>query len=223
FISSKIEGRRNNGMRHPHSWNIVDEPELVTWIKDKLHFYPDHLAKPYEYIAPKSWNHEIIMFPMDFAPSIPYKGFEDLRFAPGWNDPNSPDRYAYSMLWWLDGVYQFNESILTKDLESYYTGITKRRAIAEKLDMNAWKPAKVQIQKINTSKGDRETYTAHADIFDSWVARKPGTIYLKIHVKDCPDKTRTLVLTEIAGYPYSASSWQALDKINEDFQCEKNP
>ena len=45
FVSSKIEGRRNNGMRHPHSWNIVDEAELVRWIKEKLNFYPDHLAK----------------------------------------------------------------------------------------------------------------------------------------------------------------------------------
>jgi len=221
FVSSKIEGRRNNGIRHPHSWNIVDEPEIISWIKEKLHFYPDHLEKPYVYNAPKEWNHELIMFPMDFAPSIAYKGFEDLRFAPGWGDPKSPDKFAYSILWWLDGVYQIDESSLVKDLESYYTGITKRRAIADKLDMKAWKPAKVQVEKMKTAKGDRETYTGNAAMFDSWVVKGPSTIYFKIHVKDCPDKTRTMLLIEVAGNPYTSSSWQALDKINDEFECEK--
>jgi hypothetical protein len=36
FISSKIEGRRPNGQRHPHSWNIVDEAELIQWIKKNI-------------------------------------------------------------------------------------------------------------------------------------------------------------------------------------------
>lgn len=31
FILSKEPGMRSNGLRHPHSWNIVDEIELVQW------------------------------------------------------------------------------------------------------------------------------------------------------------------------------------------------
>jgi hypothetical protein len=33
FIQSKIPGRRSNGQRHPHSWNIIDANELLQWIK----------------------------------------------------------------------------------------------------------------------------------------------------------------------------------------------
>lgn len=33
FMQSNREGYRNNGMRHPHSWSIVDEVECVQWIK----------------------------------------------------------------------------------------------------------------------------------------------------------------------------------------------
>jgi hypothetical protein len=33
FIQSDREGYRANGMRHPHSWSIVDEVECVTWMK----------------------------------------------------------------------------------------------------------------------------------------------------------------------------------------------
>jgi pimeloyl-ACP methyl ester carboxylesterase len=33
FIQSKIPGRRSNGQRHPHSWNIIDAVELIEWIR----------------------------------------------------------------------------------------------------------------------------------------------------------------------------------------------
>ncbi|MBS1598710.1 MAG: hypothetical protein JST75_10845 [Bacteroidetes bacterium] len=221
FVSSKIEGRRNNGTRHPHSWNIVDEPELVSWIKEKLHFYPDHLEKPFVYKAPDDWQHETIIFPMDFAPRIPYKGFEELRFVPGWGNPNNVDKWAYTILWWLDDAYHFDEKTLQQNLEDYYTGLTRGRAVAEKLDMNAWTPAKAKVQKIKATTGDRETYDATAYIFDSQVTKKPGVLYFKIHIKDCADQNRTILIIEVSENPYSAAIWQQLDKINGDFRCVK--
>lgn len=36
FIQSTRKGYRNNGMRHPHSWSIVDEVECIQWIKTLL-------------------------------------------------------------------------------------------------------------------------------------------------------------------------------------------
>jgi pimeloyl-ACP methyl ester carboxylesterase len=33
FIQSDRKGYRSNGMRHPHSWSIVDEVECIQWIK----------------------------------------------------------------------------------------------------------------------------------------------------------------------------------------------
>ena len=36
FIQSEKEGRRSNGIRHPHSWNIVEETECVQWINEQL-------------------------------------------------------------------------------------------------------------------------------------------------------------------------------------------
>jgi hypothetical protein len=31
FMTSKQPGVRSNGMRHPHSWSIVDEVECIQW------------------------------------------------------------------------------------------------------------------------------------------------------------------------------------------------
>ena len=36
FIQSEWPGFRSNGMRHTHSWSIVDEVELIQWMKGIL-------------------------------------------------------------------------------------------------------------------------------------------------------------------------------------------
>lgn len=36
FMQSYQTGYRSNGMRHPHSWSIVDEVELIQWMKELL-------------------------------------------------------------------------------------------------------------------------------------------------------------------------------------------
>ena len=221
FVSSKIQGRRSNGQRHPHSWNIVDEIDLVQWVKEKLNFYPDHLAKPYVYNAPTGWTNEIIPFPMDFAPAISYKGFEDLRFAPGWGDSGSYQKFAYTLLWWLDDAYSLNEKILQQNLEDYFTGITRRKALADKMNMSDWRNATAKLEKSALNSGDLETYKATLSMFDSWVSKKPVTAYLKIHIKNCPDKTKTIILFEAAQSPYIEKVWRELDAINESFKCEK--
>jgi hypothetical protein len=221
FLASKIPGRRSNGQRHPHSWNIVDEIDLIQWIKEQLHFYPEHIQPAFVYTAPEKWGPETILFPIDFAAALPYKGFEELRFAPGWGAANSNEKWAYTILWWLDDVYRFNETVLQQDIETYFTGLTKRRAVADKLEMTAFVPVKAQVQKIKTLAGDIASYTASASIFDSQVTKKPAMLYFKIHVKDCPGKTRTIVLFEVAGNPVTAVVWQQLDKINTDFRCSK--
>ena len=222
FIASSIKGRRSNGLRHPHAWNIVDETDLIDWLKTTLHFYPEHLSQPYSYVAPEGWSPELILFPIDFASDIPYKGFEELRFAPGWGNANSNEKWAYTILWWLDDVYQFDENILRSNLETYFTGLTKRRAIADSLDMTKYQKATAKVQKVKTETGDVQTFTASASIYDAQVTRKPGILYFKVHIKDCPDKSRTIVLFEVAGNSFTDKVWHQLGKINGEFKCVKN-
>jgi hypothetical protein len=219
FVSSKIPGRRSDGTKHPHSWNIADEIDLVQWVKEKLNFYPEHIANPYSYTAPKNWDIEKFLFPIDFAPSLTYKGFEDIRFAPGWGNKDSKEKWAYTFLWWLDDAYSFNEKIIKENLESYFSGLTNRRAVADKLNMSDYTPAKFDVVKVKTMKGDSETYTAMGSIFDAQVTQKPGNLYIKVHVKDCEDKNKTILLLEIAGTAFNQPVWQQLDLINENFRC----
>jgi hypothetical protein len=219
FVASKTTGRRSDGQRHPNSWNIVDEIDLIQWIREKLNFYPDHIENPYTFTAPKNWTKELIVFPLDFAPSIQNRGFEDIRFSPGWGDSTSYQKWAYAFVWWLNDSTTITEDQLKTELEAYYTGLSRRRAIAEKQDTAAFRPAQALVQKTTTLKGEIETFYATVFFYDAQVTKKPGELYFKIYHKDCQDKTRTLLFFEVAENSYTAPVWLELDKINEEFKC----
>lgn len=221
FVTSKVPGRRSDGTRHPHSWNIVDEIDLVQWLKEKLHFYPEHIQETYSYTAPSDWAHELILFPMNFAPTINYKGFEELRFAPGWAKENSDEMWAYTLLWWLDKKYEINEKELERNLSAYYSGLTKMHAIETKLDITNYKPSKITVKKVATANGDLATYTATGNIFDSYVTKKMSNLNFKIHLKDSSDNDRTILLIEAAAADFSGAVWKKLDEINEKVKIKK--
>jgi hypothetical protein len=46
---------------------------------------------PYTLPLPAKWGSEKIPFPISFAPGIPFKGMEELRFIPDWNNAAKND------------------------------------------------------------------------------------------------------------------------------------
>ena len=46
-----------------------------------------------------------------FAPSIKYKGVEDIRFTPGWGKAGSEEYWTYAFLWFLDDEPFVNNEI----------------------------------------------------------------------------------------------------------------
>ena len=58
---------------------------------------------PYFLDVPEGWVAERFPIPIDFAPQIPYKGVEDIRFSPGWGNAFTDEYWTYCFLWYLDG------------------------------------------------------------------------------------------------------------------------
>ena len=59
---------------------------------------------PYFLDTPQHWGIERFQIPIQFAPSIAYKGVEDIRFTPGWAKKDSEEYWSYVFLWDLDGA-----------------------------------------------------------------------------------------------------------------------
>ena len=80
---------------------------------------------PYVLDTIKGWDVERFSIPISFAPSIPYKGVEDIRFTPGWARKTNNEYWSYAFLWYLDGTPALDAKTIENNLKAYYTGLIK--------------------------------------------------------------------------------------------------
>jgi hypothetical protein len=174
---------------------------------------------PYTLPIPKDWTIERFLIPIGFAPQIPYKGVEDIRFTPGWSKGNSDDYWSYAFLWYLEGKVKVDTRIIDRNLKSYYTGligVNGRSIPAEKLI-----PVVVSFKKIRKDNGDLKTYIGTIKMVD-YMTQKPITLNCKAHLKSCLGENKTFIFYELSPKPLSHNIWLSLDKLWLDFKCKKD-
>ena len=158
--------------------------------------------------------------PPDFAKQLSFKGVEDLRFFPGWGDPNSEEHWSYAFLWSLDGKPDIDAHVLQNNLTILYTGLIGRNIVPRKIPKEKLFPVEVNIQNIKTSAGDLKTFAGTVHMLD-YITQTPMILNVRIHVKDCPDKMHSILLFEVSPKSADHPNWQKLDQLNADFKCTK--
>ncbi|HMJ21129.1 MAG TPA: PDZ domain-containing protein [Terriglobales bacterium] len=93
--------------------------------------YAPHLnpqADAFRYSIPGNWQMDPRYdFPLPWSPALALKGFEDLYFAPGFDDLDSPEYHSYLFLWWLDGKQEITAAELQSDMVIYFRGLAEQR------------------------------------------------------------------------------------------------
>jgi hypothetical protein len=221
FVSAKQPGMRSNGIRNPTSLSIVDEVECIQWLKRKLDIFDANTwIPPYNLAIPNRWNVERFPLPPDFAPQITFKGVEDLRFTPGWEDTTSEQHWSYAYLWWLEGNPKIDEGTLRENLNAYYSGLVSRNISRRNIPTNKIVPTNTVIKKIKTSSNDIATYRGTISMLD-YIAQRPITLNCLVHVKSCKTQNHTVVFFEISPKPAGHLIWKEFDNIEEMFNCRK--
>jgi hypothetical protein len=114
---------------------------------------------------PTGWRSEVIPFPLDFAPTLAHRGFEEIRFAPGMFDPAAPGYWSYAFVWRTDDDAQLDEAALGSELTAYFRGLIA--AVDDKHRI----AARDEIVARAVRDGDRFKLTAH--IFDAFKTAQP--------------------------------------------------
>ena len=174
---------------------------------------------PYTLPIPKDWTTERFLIPISFAPQIPYKGVEDIRFTPGWGKVKSDEYWSYAFLWYLEGKVKMDSKKINSNLKAYYTGligVNGRNIPSEKLI-----PVVVSFKKAKKDKGDLKTYTGTIKMLD-YLGQKPIVLNCKVHWKSCLGENKTFIFYELSPQPLSHNVWLSLDKLWLDFKCKKD-
>ncbi len=156
------------------------------------------------------WRSEHLPFPISFAPSLGYKGIEEVRFAKGWGTPESDEFWTYAFLWYLDEDPQLSQSKLKTDINAYFDGL-----------MNVVGKDTKDIPKTQTSFTKEDmVYHGEATVYDAFFTKELITLQIDAVSDYCPIKEKYTVLFTISPQPREHNVWKTLNAIDLAFTCD---
>lgn len=159
--------------------------------------------------APSDWKSEIIPFPLRFAPEIDLVGYEDLRFTPNWNKPESDEFWTYMFVWYVANDKTITKEKLTTYFNSYYDGL-----------MN------VKYQDIEPTetifKATNNGFIGKMKVYDNFFTKNYMTLNVKItHIND-PQTEKQLIRCELSPQAFDHKIWDALNEVKVLLNCNKD-
>lgn len=163
------------------------------------------------------WRSERLAFPISFAPSLDYKGIEEVRFAKGWGKPESDEFWTYTFLWYLDEDPKETEATLGNDMEAYFDGLMnavgKGRGIT---DIPATNAVFVKNEQTNTT----TSYIGKVKVFDAFFTKTIQTLHVKVVADYCEKEKKHTVLFTFSRQEYDHAIWKTLDGITLSKECK---
>jgi hypothetical protein len=162
----------------------------------------------FDWPVPEHWAPETIPFPLPFAPELPYAGVEELRFMPHFFDPTADSYFSYSFAWLLDGAGSIGADQLSRDLATYYSGLSKSADPAH-FDASAHH-AELSVATDGHIRGVVQTT-------DGFNASAPLRLEAEIAVTWCGD--RRVILFTLSPHPFGDDMWTTLLVQRQTFRC----
>lgn len=171
---------------------------------------------------PKSWRYEYIPMPLDFAPDLPYQGFEELRFSSGMFDTLSTSYFSYAFVLVLreeEGKEPISKRFYTKKglkefFLGYFRGLGKAVLESKKIDYDE----SLVTAKIKRGKKAYQ-YQAKVVFPDPFTTMKPVNLQMKFKrlEADCPD---FYVLVLVSSKDNNAPIWDELHQIEQSLKVD---
>ncbi len=177
----------------------------------KLEFDANGIAWP----VPKGWNSETIPFPLDFAPSLPLRGDEHLRFMPGFFDPKSPSFWSYDFVWWLAEKPKFDASSLSPMLEDYFRGLCT--AVGQ--NKFAFDDKRFHAELVPKPGAATTTLVGTIASYDPFKTGEPIALNVEAHLCDCPSTSHFAIRFLISPAKLDSPVWTELRACEATLVC----
>lgn len=184
------------------------------------------LAAPaaFQWTLPDGWRQETIPFPLEFAPDLPYKGVEELRFSPGMFKPDQEGYWSYAFVWWLDGRPTLDAPALTSSLQRYFAGLCASVAKDKGIPVD---PARFSASLHATDGAGAKVghpvaaFAGIVDTYDPFATGKPIVLNVEVWVWDCDRSAKRAVFILASPKPAGAPIWTSLRKRRDEFLCHR--
>jgi len=187
---------------------------LVSLLLSALFFSTNVLAQDLQKLsilkADTTYGKEIIKLPVDWAPGMTLKGYEELRFSPGWSDSTSTGFWSYVLAWDVKATAPLSSEVITTNLERYFDGLMKPNNWATTFPEPVvfFTSSEEDIKKTNTLQG-------HMKYFDGFHTGKMITTHIVAEQTFCTATNRTIVLFRISPKAFDHPVWNELKNVTK--------
>jgi hypothetical protein len=167
---------------------------------------------------PANWQFERFSLPPEFAPNIPYKGVEELRFSPGMFVKDTTTYFTYAFVAELDNVRSISQDDIRNYLLDYFKGLCSSTAKQRHLSIDTSKISVAVERRQNA--GNDVFYDATLNIFGVFADGAPVKLNAEIKVMD--DEESKIYLVYIASpLDKTDNVWKELRSIQREFKVPK--
>ena len=164
---------------------------------------------------PANWEFERFSLPPDFAPNIPYKGAEELRFSPGMFVKDSANYFTYAFVAELDNTNSVSQDDIKNYLLNYFRGLCGSTAKKRNLSIDTSKIT-VSIEKKNVT-GKDVFYNATLNIFGVFADGAPVKLNMEIKVMYNKQVSKIYLVFIASPLNKTDTIWIELHSIQNNF------
>lgn len=169
--------------------------------------------------APEDWRAELLAFPLAFAPSLPYKGVEDIRFAKGWPDKNSEEFWAYALVWDIENDPKLTAIELEKKMKVYFDGLME--AVAEDKELEPGVTDNTLALFMPADAKNSTDFIGKVQVYDAFFLQDRITLNMKVRSTYCEKTNKYLVLFHVSPKEYEHEIWKSLEEVSINMDCKK--
>lgn len=158
-------------------------------------------------VADSTWGKEIIPFPIEWAPDLTIEGFEELRFAPQWDNTTHQEFWSLVMSWNVKADTALTLEQLRFNLEGYFDGLMKPNHWAETFE----EPKAKFFDLI--AKDSSFVFKGEMSFFDGFHTGKPMTIHILGEQLICEKTGRSIVIFKFSPRKHEDPIWEILNSI----------
>lgn len=167
--------------------------------------------------TPDDWNSEIISFPLGFAPEIDLVGCEDIRFAPGWSDPNSEQFWTYHFSWFVEKKGPLTEDWLTETIKLYYDGLTETvlKEQSDAVEFNEWDKTRCSFSET------KEGFRGQIRVFDSFFTQDYIELHVQVREQICERINKQIISFDLSPRRFEDEVWEIFQKVEIMANCDR--
>ncbi len=156
-----------------------------------------------------TWGKEIIQVPFWFAPKINYKGYEDIRFAKGWEKIDSSGFWTLVFAWDINLKTKPTTKFFEDNLKLYFDGLMK--VVNEDKEFTI--PKTKAFFREGKQKKEITTFTGTVETYDAFTTKKMIILNVTIESYYCEKKKKYMPLFKFSPQNFKHDVWKNLNNI----------